>query len=81
MYPEAEGWRSRASCLGMDQAVFFPSKGLGARRARLVCGGCPVAAECLDHALSVEEPSYRYGIWGGLTGPERGALGRQARAS
>ena len=38
------------------------------RRAKSVCAGCAVRAECLEHAVSSDE---RYGIWGGLTEEER----------
>ncbi|MEV7174880.1 WhiB family transcriptional regulator [Streptomyces sp. NPDC093224] len=36
--------------------------------AKEVCALCPVRAECLRHALSVQEP---YGVWGGLSEEER----------
>ena len=45
------------------------------RRAKLVCAGCPVRMECLDHAVAVDE---RYGVWGGLTQDERRQLGQSA---
>ncbi|QSB07139.1 WhiB family transcriptional regulator [Natronoglycomyces albus] len=38
------------------------------RYARALCAGCPVVAECLETALTTGED---YGIWGGLTSPER----------
>lgn len=37
-------------------------------RARAVCGPCPVRARCLADALDTAEG---WGIWGGLTLPER----------
>ncbi|HTF09580.1 MAG TPA: WhiB family transcriptional regulator, partial [Asanoa sp.] len=37
-------------------------------KAKSVCGGCPVRAQCAAHALSVREP---YGVWGGFSESER----------
>lgn len=45
--------------------------------ARALCGGCPIIEECLDSALTRGET---YGIWGGLTTPEREQL-RVARTT
>lgn len=39
-------------------------------RAKQVCGGCPVQAECREYALT--EPVQ--GIWGGMTEDERRAV-------
>lgn len=59
--------------------AFYPPVSRERRRSRLtrenqakrICATCPVASECLDHALVVGE---RYGIWGGLTPDERNDL-------
>jgi len=59
--------------------VFFPpasgerrdERELREARAKVICGECPVAAECLDYALSIKEP---HGIWGGLNEHERSHL-------
>lgn len=37
-------------------------------RAKRICGGCPVAAGCLDYA---EQTGQTSGIWGGMTPKER----------
>ncbi|MFJ5552905.1 WhiB family transcriptional regulator [Streptomyces sp. NPDC093225] len=71
-------WQERAACrdLGTDR-FFHPAGERGEDRAvrdeaaREVCALCPVQAECLRHALHVQEP---YGVWGGLTEEERRAL-------
>jgi WhiB family redox-sensing transcriptional regulator len=39
-------------------------------RAKQVCAGCPVQAECRQHALTHPE----HGIWGGMTEDERRAV-------
>jgi WhiB family transcriptional regulator, redox-sensing transcriptional regulator len=36
--------------------------------AKALCAGCPVAAECLDHAMSRSD---KFGIWGGMSEDER----------
>jgi len=66
-------WMSRAACRGMDPALFFPPKrGTPiSPTARVTCAGCPVSAECLDHALVEHE---RDGLWGGTTDRERRRL-------
>lgn len=38
------------------------------RAAKSVCYLCPVRRECLEYALAAGE---RWGVWGGLTTPER----------
>jgi WhiB family redox-sensing transcriptional regulator len=68
-------WQMRAACQGLDTSMFFhperergPTRVQRERRAKQVCFGCPVRAQCRAHALSVREP---YGVWGGLTESER----------
>ena len=68
-------WQRLGLCRGRDSAQFFhPDGERGASRgrrevaAKMVCGTCPVRAECAAHALSTREP---YGIWGGFTESER----------
>ena len=73
---DGEQWRSRAACQGEWGALFFPPMRLEKKsvrtareqRAKQVCSGCEVRAECLDHAIRNGE---RYGVWGGLTDVER----------
>lgn len=60
-------WMEQARCLEVDPDEFFPEQGETSRDAVAVCRRCPVAAECLEHALDTNE---RFGVWGGLT--ERG---------
>ena len=51
--------------------VFYPGRGEMAGPARQACAQCPVRQQCLEFAVSNR---ILYGIWGGLTGPERRAL-------
>lgn len=64
-------WADQALCAQTDPDAFFPEKGASARVAKQVCAACPVAAECLDHALATRE---RFGIWGGVTERNRRTL-------
>lgn len=78
--PHADSWdwQLAALCRGADPDVFFhPEAERGPRRtaredaAKAVCNECPVRQMCLQHALDVREP---YGVWGGLSEDERGAI-------
>lgn len=72
-------WIDRAACAGVDPELFFPDRGESTAPAKAVCAGCPVRAECLDHALVNVE---RFGIWGGTSERERRAIRlRRARAA
>jgi len=87
-------WQLQGACRGVNGDLFFHPEGeRGPRRsgreaaAKGVCAGCPVVAQCRDHALASREP---YGVWGGLSESERediwlaqrrGATRRMASAS
>ena len=76
-------WRERAACRGEDPELFFPASSVGfvynaqVTRAKAVCNGCPVRAECLSEALA----SPQVGIWGGLTENERRDIRRAGAGS
>ena len=57
-YPEGHPPRSRSG-EKLDATI---------ARARAICRGCPVRDNCLEEALTQQEP---FGIWGGLTPMER----------
>jgi len=62
--PESSHWRDLAACQGVDIDVFF---GHNAGRAKALCARCPVSAECLDFALTMERQLWhRHGIFGGF---------------
>jgi WhiB family transcriptional regulator, redox-sensing transcriptional regulator len=76
-------WRLSAACRTADGRWFFAaereraaSRTARTARAKAVCAGCPVVAECRTHALETKEP---FGIWGGLTEDERAAALRARR--
>ena len=70
-------WRTRAACREHDANMWFPEDYTGDTTAAEalavgICVACPVRAHCLDDALAVEGGrTTRYGIRGGLTGPQR----------
>ena len=68
-------WQSLARCRGQDIALFFGldgERGVSAtardEEAAGVCEGCPVLAQCREHALGKPEV---YGTWGGMSEAER----------
>ena len=66
-------WRVNASCRDTDPDGLFV-RGAEQNRAKIVCMGCPVRAECLAEAL---DDRINFGIWGGMTERERRALLRR----
>ncbi|MCA1228645.1 WhiB family transcriptional regulator [Saccharopolyspora sp. 6M] len=60
-------------CAETDPEAFMPGQGpdVGViRRAKRICGRCPIRQSCLEFALRTGEP----GIWGGTTAIERKRL-------
>lgn len=75
-----DDWRNQAACKGDPHPDnWFPdvpgAKSEAAARALDICSGCPVATQCATYAHTAPE---RYGIWGGLTEPQRKRM-RQAQ--
>lgn len=71
-------WRKRAACREHDANMWFPEDHTDTATAQAlavgICVACPVRSHCLDDALAEEGglgPKARYGIRGGLTGPQR----------
>ena len=53
------GWQDRAACKGADVVLFFgpdgerqPERDIRERKAKALCGACPVRMECLGYAVS-----------------------------
>lgn len=67
--PDPEGWPLLAKCRGMNDALF--PEGKDQKRAKIICLGCPVRAQCLAEAL---DNRIEWGIWGGMTERERRQL-------
>ncbi len=69
-------WMDRAACRGANPTIFYtdtPGRDTTGR-ARQICAGCPVRAECLVWAVQCDE---QHGIWAGLDEDERRRLVRQ----
>ncbi|MDV6011331.1 WhiB family transcriptional regulator [Haloechinothrix sp. LS1_15] len=66
-------WRMWASCRDSDPDGLFV-RGAEQHRAKLICMGCPVRAECLAEAL---DNRIDFGVWGGMTERERRSLLRR----
>ncbi len=49
-------------CHNSAPDLFFSERSEEIELAKSLCGGCPVRSQCLQAALSREEP---FGIWGG----------------
>ena len=64
-------WMESASCRDEDRALFFPSLGGNAAKARAICSTCPVRQECLAYALADPESA---GVCGGISERERRKL-------
>ena len=69
-------WQARAGCRDVDPEVFFPLAEAGPElvrqeaRAKRVCAGCPVLAECREFAVA----ELGHGVAGGLSESERREL-------
>jgi len=72
----AAPWRLQARCQDADPDTFFPPDGHNVDHARLLCGQCPVAGECLDEALKIAR-SDDFGVWGGTSPQERETIRRE----
>ncbi|MFT3860282.1 WhiB family transcriptional regulator [Micropruina sp.] len=69
---ETDSWPMMAKCRGLQDDLF--PDGAEQKRARTICGGCQVRAECLAEAL---DNRIEWGVWGGMTERERRRLLRQ----
>jgi WhiB family transcriptional regulator, redox-sensing transcriptional regulator len=66
---ESFDWFRYAACRGADAALFFhEDRGESYGEARMICFGCPVRVNCLDHALRTHE---KLGMWGGKSPGQR----------
>jgi WhiB family redox-sensing transcriptional regulator len=77
----ATDWRSAGACLDADPDLFFPISMTGRAldqiaKAKAICAGCRVRAECLEFAQTHDST---YGIWGGTTPEDRQRVRRRER--
>ena len=77
-----EAWRAHAACAEVESDLFFPVGVTGPAipqiaKAKAVCAGCEVRAQCLEFAIATNQ---EYGVWGGTSEEERRVLRRARRA-
>ena len=77
-------WQNRAACRGLE-ATFYPPSGVYEPKrekrvrehvAKAICEVCSVSSQCLEAAISKNEP---FGVWGGQNEEERAATVRSRR--
>jgi WhiB family redox-sensing transcriptional regulator len=61
-------WEELARCRHHDPEMFFASGVRSERKAKAVCGRCPVRDACLAFAVGSRT---EFGIWGGMSSKER----------
>lgn len=67
-------WMAEGNCRMYPPDMFFPSDGAGVERAKKVCADCPVASQCLEHALDAR---IDHGVWGGTSERQRRRILRE----
>jgi WhiB family redox-sensing transcriptional regulator len=68
-------WEEQARCRQYDPEIFFAPRARAERKAKTICGKCPVKVDCLVFALQAK---VEFGIWGGTNGKERRAMIRRS---
>lgn len=71
-------WEESARCRQHDPEIFFAPGVRSERKAKAICGRCPVSNDCLLFAL---ESQTDFGIWGGMNGKERRRLVRRTKVA
>lgn len=74
---EPVDWLTGRACAESDPELFHATDKAGIEAAKEVCAGCPVRVKCLDWTLRIEGDAgrtYRFGVFGALTGDERAKI-------
>lgn len=69
-------WQDSAACAGQTRLMYSDSA-FGLARARQLCAGCPVLADCREHVLGL--PHQEDGMWAGMSRKERQRVRRIRR--
>ena len=72
----AQRWRQMSACRDLGSTVFFAEDPMGVfeeQTAKAVCDQCFVIDDCLAYAITHNAP---FGVWGGMTTPERRVVRR-----
>ena len=56
----SDGSSFNLPCHTADPELYFSEDEMQVQEAKSLCGGCPVRAQCLEGALSRQEPA---GVW------------------
>lgn len=76
-------WVKDAACRGKRAAVFFPDQKIPNdsrySEALAVCAECPVTQQCLEIVIVLEDTDDRWGVFGGMTPPQRAQLRRELK--
>jgi WhiB family redox-sensing transcriptional regulator len=72
-----QAWQEQAACRAIPVELFFPMVEQESDEAKAVCSACTVREPCLESAITAGE---RFGVWGGLTPPERRSIVAKRRA-
>jgi WhiB family redox-sensing transcriptional regulator len=67
-------WKKRGACLGYPTEVFHPEEPNDYRHAVKICERCVVKSSCLEFALQIPGSADRFGVYGGMTPPQRRRL-------
>ena len=78
-----EHWSEDAACRGKAASVFFPDhRVLNDHRydeAMAICANCTVRQDCLEMVIVLEDTDDRWGVFGGLTPPQRAKLRKELK--
>jgi len=66
--PPFSDWRLHAACADWPLDSFYGDESNATSQALRLCKKCPVRADCLNDAMTHNDP---YGIWGGMTPEQR----------
>lgn len=73
----SDGSSFNLPCHTADPEMYFSEDPLQIAEAKSLCGGCPVRSQCLEGALSRQEP---VGVWGGELFEEGRTISKKRKA-
>jgi WhiB family redox-sensing transcriptional regulator len=73
----SDGSSFNLPCHTADPELYFSEDEMQVQEAKSLCGGCPVRAQCLEGALSRQEPA---GVWGGELFEEGRIIAKKRKA-
>jgi WhiB family redox-sensing transcriptional regulator len=73
----SDGSSFNLPCHTADPELYFSEDEMQVAEAKSLCGGCPVRAQCLEGALSRQEPA---GVWGGELFEEGRIIAKKRKA-